>query len=108
MQHFADGYGNSQIMQDNATMIINELNRMPRFEPQFGRMGQAELNKQKSFAITEGVENSMGISGEPGHGPADTIRNFLGLPHISRRGGRSKNKKTNRRKAHRSYTRRRF
>jgi len=75
----------------NADKIVRELRNRA--------IQEAELNKQKAHAVTEGVESGLGISGAPGSGPADIIRKFAGLPQVTKRAGRKKthkNKKSKR------------
>jgi hypothetical protein len=48
--------------------------------------------KAKNQAIRNVVEKRMGISGEPGHGPADLIRKFAGISLTKGARGGKKNK----------------
>lgn len=77
----------------NAQKIIAELTRRKNSRV---AMVQAEADKQKAYAVTEGVEAKTGLSGDAGHGPADLIRKFAGLPNVTRRAGRKKTRKSKR------------
>jgi len=73
---------------ENAKKIAKELERR--------LLTETEMNKQTAYAVTEVME-SKGLSGEPGHGPADKIRGFLGVPPVKKRDGGRKTKKNSKR-----------
>ncbi len=87
LESYAEMYRDN-VAGENAQKIVDQMKR----DLHKVKIGKSELDKQKAYAVTEVME-SKGISGEPGHGPADKIRGFLGLPPVKKRDGGRKTKK---------------